>query len=58
VTSIVCEDDRIEKIVTGLDAGVGIRVTRNARSAYAYTNDFSRENIYETMKLPEAPAVR
>ncbi len=49
-TNIVCEDDRIEKIVTGLDTGVGIRVIRNLRSAYAYTNDLSQKSIYEAAR--------
>lgn len=49
-TSIVCEDDRIEKIVTGLDMGIGIRIIRTFRSAYAYTNDLSPVSIHETAR--------
>jgi TldD protein len=37
-TSIVCEDNKIEKVITGIDAGVGIRVIHNNRTSYAYTN--------------------
>jgi TldD protein len=42
---IVCEDNRIEKVVSGIDAGVGVRLIRNSRTAYAYTNDPSESNL-------------
>lgn len=44
-TSIVCEDNRIEEIVTGRDVGAGIRVIFDMRSAYAYTNDLTEQNL-------------
>lgn len=40
--SIVCEDDRIEKVLSGIDAGAGIRLVFSGRSAYAYTNELSQ----------------
>jgi TldD protein len=42
---IVCEDNKIEKVISGIDAGIGIRLIRNFRTAYAYTNDPSESNL-------------
>ena len=38
-TSIVCEAHRIEKFLVTKECGIGLRVVRGDRSAYAYTND-------------------
>lgn len=46
-TFIQIEDDKVEKLVTGLDAGIGIRVLIGEKSAYAYGNDFSEKALYE-----------
>lgn len=43
--SIQLEDDKIEKIVSGVDSGVGVRVIYGDRSAYAYSNDFSEGSL-------------
>ncbi|KJU81690.1 TldD/PmbA family protein [Candidatus Magnetobacterium bavaricum] len=45
--SITMEDQRIEKVSTGRECGVGIRVIFGHRTAYAYTNDISRESLHE-----------
>lgn len=44
-TSITCEDNRIERVVSGTDGGVGIRVIFNKRSAYAFSNDLSEASL-------------
>ncbi len=46
-TSVVCEDDRIEKVITGRDRGLGLRVIFNGRTAYAYTNDIKERSLLE-----------
>ena len=43
---IVCEEDRIEKVVSGVDIGVGLRVLLDMRTLYAFTNQVSREGLY------------
>lgn len=50
--AIQLEDNKIEKIVSGIDAGIGIRVifkgkseNESYRTAYAYGNDFSEESL-------------
>jgi TldD protein len=48
--SIVLEDDKIEKLSSGIDAGLGVRVIFGDKSAYAYSNDFSEKSL---VKLAE-----
>jgi TldD protein len=43
--SIVCEDDKIERVITGADRGVGIRVIAGLRTSYAYTNDITEQAL-------------
>ena len=45
--SIHLEDKKIEKVITGVDSGLGIRLISNNRSAYAYTNDLSEASILQ-----------
>lgn len=40
-SSIVLEDNKIEKVITGITRGAGLRVLHDHRTIYAYTNDFS-----------------
>ena len=41
-TSLVFEDKKVEKVETGIDTGVGLRLFANNKTAYAYTNDLSQ----------------
>jgi TldD protein len=43
--SIQLEDNKIEKIVSGIDSGIGVRVIAHGKSAYAYGNDFSEASL-------------
>lgn len=43
--SITCEDNRIERVISGTDCGVGIRVVFNKRAAYAFSNDLSETSL-------------
>lgn len=45
--SIHLEDKKIEKVITGVDSGLGIRLISNNRSAYAYTNDLSEASLLQ-----------
>jgi len=44
-TSIICEEDRIEKVISGRDIGVGLRVIHNLKTFYAYTNDITEKGL-------------
>ena len=39
--SIMCESGRVEKVLSGLDCGAGVRLIFGQRTAYAYSNDIS-----------------
>jgi len=44
-TLIHLEDSKIEKVITGVDYGLGIRLIYDGRTAYAYSNDLSEESL-------------
>lgn len=46
-TSIQLEDGKIEKIIEGYTSGIGIRLIHGKKTAYAYSNDFSKEALIE-----------
>ncbi|MBW7957210.1 MAG: TldD/PmbA family protein [Deltaproteobacteria bacterium] len=46
-TSIVAEEKRIERVVTGRDRGAGIRVIAGLKTYYAYTNDLTEKGLLE-----------
>lgn len=46
-TSIVCEDGKIEKVVSGIDIGVGLRAIYQNKTAYAYTNQITKDGLIE-----------
>ncbi len=46
-TSIVCEEQRIEKVITGRDRGCGMRVIAGLKTYYAYTNDLTEKGLLE-----------
>lgn len=40
-SSIWCEDNRLERIHSGVESGVGIRVVKGQQTAYVYTNEIT-----------------
>ena len=44
-TLIHLEDSKIEKVISGVDYGIGIRLIYDGRTAYAYSNDLSEESL-------------
>ncbi len=48
---IACEADKIERINSGIDVGAGIRVISGDTTAYAYTNDVSKEGLAQIAKI-------
>lgn len=57
VTGIGCEDDRIERVHSGLDAGAGIRVVAGDATAYAYTNQLDRRGLLDAAEVVARAAV-
>lgn len=50
-TGIGMEAGRIERVNSGMDAGAGIRVLSGDATAYAYTNDTSKEGLLEAAAI-------
>lgn len=46
-TRINCEDNKIEDVVTGSEAGAGLRVINQERTVYAHTNDLSDKGLLQ-----------
>jgi TldD protein len=46
-TAVLLEDDKIEKVIEGSSAGIGIRLIHGGKTAYAYSNDFSQAVLFE-----------
>jgi len=44
-TNITLEDRHIEKVITGVDRGCGIRVIAGLRTFYAYTNEITGKSL-------------
>lgn len=49
--AIVCEENRIEKMVSGQDIGVGLRVLFDGRTFYSFTNRIEEENLLHLAKV-------
>ncbi len=45
--SLVCEDSKIEKVMSGVECGAGVRLITDQRTAYAYTNELTTESLLE-----------
>lgn len=43
--NIVCEDNKIEQVISGRDTGAGIRLIYEQRTAYGYTNDINEKSL-------------
>ncbi|MCL1925607.1 MAG: TldD/PmbA family protein [Syntrophorhabdaceae bacterium] len=43
--NLLLEDERIERVVSGADAGIGIRLLFHGKTFYAYTNDFTEKTL-------------
>lgn len=55
-TGISCENGRIEKVNTGIESGVGIRVINGENTAYMYTNDLTQDNLRRLAQTAAAAA--
>jgi TldD protein len=49
-TSLVLEDGRLEKILSGCEAGAGIRLIFRGRTFYAYSNDLSETALMQAAR--------
>ncbi len=50
-TGVSLEADKIERVISGIDVGAGIRVITGENTSYAYTNDLSLEALTKAAKI-------
>ncbi|MEN3004371.1 TldD/PmbA family protein [Dehalobacterium formicoaceticum] len=55
-TGIGCEDNKIERVNTGIDMGAGVRVISGETTSYAYTNDVSLDGLLEVAQIASRAA--
>lgn len=51
LSNIFCEDNKIEKIYNGIELGAGIRVIREGRTSYVYTNDLTAPGLEKAARV-------
>lgn len=51
ISNVICEDNRIERINSGREKGAGIRVLKDGKTAYVYTNDLSESGLSKAADL-------
>ena len=56
-TSVVVEDGKLEKIVTGSEAGAGIRLIHKGKTSYAFSNDLTENALIEAASAVSSAAV-
>jgi TldD protein len=45
--AIICEEDRIEKVITGSDMGVGLRILFGGKTFYGFATEISKNSLFE-----------
>jgi TldD protein len=55
--SMVCEDDKIEQVISGRDLGAGLRLIYDKRTAYAYTNNIDEKSLIALAKSVRSAAI-
>ncbi|MGB9825543.1 MAG: TldD/PmbA family protein [Desulfofundulus sp.] len=50
-TGVGLEGGKVERVHSGIDMGAGIRVLNGDSTAYAYTNDLSKEGLLEAARI-------
>ncbi|MGB9628940.1 MAG: TldD/PmbA family protein [Thermodesulfobacteriota bacterium] len=49
--AIVCEEGRIEKVISGIDIGVGLRILLEERTFYSFTNQIGEEDLLQLAQV-------
>jgi TldD protein len=47
---VICEENRIEKVISGVDIGVGLRILFNGKTIYSFTNQITEEALSRLAK--------
>ena len=54
---IICEEDRIEKVISGLDMGVGLRIHFGRKTFYGFTTEISKESLFDLARKISRAAI-
>lgn len=57
VNSIFCEDDKIENVSSGVDAGAGLRIIRGEEIIYGSTNELNEEGLKKLARALSAQKI-
>ncbi len=57
-TSVQIEDSKVEKLLEGADSGAGLRLIRDGKTSYAYTNRLAREDFLQMAAELKAAAAQ
>ncbi len=57
-TGIQIEDSKVEKLLEGSDSGAGLRLIREGKTSYAYTNRLAKEDFLQMAAELSTAAVR
>ena len=57
-TTIVCEEDRIEKVISGVDAGAGLRLLFKGRTIHSFTNRVLEDSLFDLARRVKAAVKR
>lgn len=49
--AVVCEENRIEKMISGQDIGIGLRVIFDGRTFYSFTNRLEEEDLLSLARV-------
>ncbi|MDT8901796.1 TldD/PmbA family protein [Anaeroselena agilis] len=55
-TMVSCEENRIERVKTGIDSGAGVRVISGDTTAYAYTNKITADELIRVADIASRAA--
>lgn len=55
-TMVACEENRIERIKSGIDIGAGIRVVYGDTTSYAYTNKITKDELLKVADIASRAA--
>ena len=48
---IICEEDRIEKVISGWDIGAGLRILVGGRTIYSFTNQITEKDLLHLAEI-------
>jgi TldD protein len=52
---VICEEDRIEKVISGFDIGMGLRILFGRKTFYGFSTEISKDSLFDlAMRISRA----